>query len=178
MHINSTFIPLLLRSRGCIVHIGSVAALMPYIWSSVYNASKAALHAYANTLRVELAPFGVHVLTVVTGGVRSNIARTLRPLPEGSLFKAQLKEYEYRVTHSQTVGEDAAVYAERTVKGVLGARGRWWNSNEVWAGALWRLVWWMQTLDWFFPGGVWKFVLPRLVSLKGKIDVPESKKLV
>ena len=46
---------------------------MPYVFGSVYNASKAALHAYANTLRVEMAPLGVKVQVVVTGGCEDEV---------------------------------------------------------------------------------------------------------
>jgi NAD(P)-dependent dehydrogenase (short-subunit alcohol dehydrogenase family) len=61
------FAPLVIAAKGTIVQIGSIAALMPYVFGSAYNASKAALHAYSSTLRVELAPFDVKVITVVTG---------------------------------------------------------------------------------------------------------------
>jgi 1-acylglycerone phosphate reductase len=54
------FAPLLIASKKnpTIVFIGSIAALIPVPFGAAYNATKAALHAYANTLRVELAPFG------------------------------------------------------------------------------------------------------------------------
>jgi 1-acylglycerone phosphate reductase len=48
---------LIASGDGRIVQIGSTAAVIPVPFSSVYNASKAALHAYSNTIRVELAPF-------------------------------------------------------------------------------------------------------------------------
>lgn len=32
--------------------------IIPYVFGSVYNASKAALHSFSDTLRVELAPYG------------------------------------------------------------------------------------------------------------------------
>lgn len=52
------FIHLLIASGdGRITHTGSVSGIMPVPFSVAYNASKAALHAYGNTLRVELAPF-------------------------------------------------------------------------------------------------------------------------
>ena len=75
MKMCSTFAPLLVEAKGTIVQTGSVAGIMPYVWGAPYNAVKAALHTYSDTLRVELAPLGVRVITVVTGGVKSNIAR-------------------------------------------------------------------------------------------------------
>ncbi|KAI9732544.1 MAG: hypothetical protein M1834_003879 [Cirrosporium novae-zelandiae] len=76
MRMCQVFSPLLIKAKGTIVQTGSLAGVMPYVFGSVYNASKAALHAYSNTLRVELAPFGVKVVTVVTGGVKTS-AKTL-----------------------------------------------------------------------------------------------------
>lgn len=53
------FVPLLIASGdGCVVNIGSLTGMVPVPFGSVYGSSKAALHSYTNTLRVELAPFG------------------------------------------------------------------------------------------------------------------------
>lgn len=58
MRMVQEFVPLLIASgNGRIVNIGSIAGVMPYPFGSAYNASKAALHSYGNTLRLELAPF-------------------------------------------------------------------------------------------------------------------------
>jgi 1-acylglycerone phosphate reductase len=40
-----------------IVHIGSISGIMPVPFGAAYNTSKAALHSFCNTARVELAPF-------------------------------------------------------------------------------------------------------------------------
>lgn len=93
--------PLVIRARGKIVNIGSITAVTPYVFGSVYNATKGALQAYSNTLRLELAPFGVRVILVVTGGVQSRIARTDRTLGEDSLYLPINEEYLRRVKHSQ-----------------------------------------------------------------------------
>jgi len=58
MRMVKSFVDLLIASGdGRILQIGSIAAVTPMPFGSMYNASKAALHAYSNTLRVELAPF-------------------------------------------------------------------------------------------------------------------------
>lgn len=47
-----------IRTKGLIMNTGSTGGIAPYTWRSAYNASKAALHHYGNTLRVEMQPFG------------------------------------------------------------------------------------------------------------------------
>jgi 1-acylglycerone phosphate reductase len=52
------FLPLLIASgKGCVVNNGSVAGIMPIPFTVAYNSSKAALHSFGDTLRIELAPF-------------------------------------------------------------------------------------------------------------------------
>lgn len=51
------FVPLLIRSTGTIVNMSSLAAYAPYVFGASYNASKAALLALGNTLRIELSPW-------------------------------------------------------------------------------------------------------------------------
>ncbi|KAI4154419.1 MAG: hypothetical protein LQ340_001689 [Diploschistes diacapsis] len=169
MLVNKTFIPLVLAARGALVHIGSVAGYMPYLFGSAYNASKAALHAYCNTLRIELAPFGVHVLTLITGGVKSNIARTERQLPEGSLYAPFDKQFRRRVTHSQEVTMKTSVYAEQAVKECENARGCLWSRNEVWMGSRVWQVWWGVHIDGFWPGGLWGLVMSKMFDIKSQI---------
>ena len=50
--------PLLIKAKGIIFNTTSVAAFFPTIYQSAYNASKAALYQYGQTLRIELAPLG------------------------------------------------------------------------------------------------------------------------
>ncbi|OLN93285.1 NADPH-dependent 1-acyldihydroxyacetone phosphate reductase 2 [Colletotrichum chlorophyti] len=52
------FHDMLIQSSGTVVSIGSVGGIVPYVYGSAYNATKAALHHWSNTLRVEMAPLG------------------------------------------------------------------------------------------------------------------------
>ncbi|ORY59626.1 uncharacterized protein BCR38DRAFT_412625 [Pseudomassariella vexata] len=163
MRMCQAFAPLLITAKGRIVQIGSVAGVIPYVFGSVYNASKAALHQYSNTLRVELKPFGVDVITVVTGGVQSNIARIKRELPKGSVYAPIAEEYRERVMHSQADGSMASeVYAKSVVKAITGSRAPLY----YWEGYKARTIWWITTflpawtMDWVFTTmfKLWKLV--------------------
>lgn len=104
MHMCREFTPLLIEAKGTIVQTGSVAGIMPYVWGAPYNASKAALHSFSNTLRVELAPLGVRVVNVITGGVKSNIARTHRELPSDSYHAAAGSGVREQIDTQPTAG--------------------------------------------------------------------------
>ena len=158
MRMCQAFAPLLIEAKGTIVQIGSLAGVMPYAFGSVYNASKAALHSYSDTLRLELAPFDVKVVTIVTGGVQSNIARTHRSLPEGSRYAVLAKEYEERQTHSQANAVSNEDYARRVVAQVLGSPSK----THVWEGGKSWLVWFVVT---FLPRSTLDVVMTRMFKL-------------
>jgi len=162
INICQTFLPLLIQARGTIVQIGSIAGVIPYVFGSVYNASKAALHSFSDSLRVELAPFGVKVVTIITGGVQSRIARNERTLAPSSLYHPVASEYARRVQHSQEGAMASDVFARSVVSQLLygSAPWRWlrpwllpayttpkswiWEGNRI--GVLWLLTggwtWW------------------------------------
>ena len=62
-------IPLLLARRGHIVNIGSLAAKSASRWVGAYPATKHAVAAYSQQLRLELGPEGLHVLLVCPGPI-------------------------------------------------------------------------------------------------------------
>ena len=164
MHICATFSPPLIHSRGTIVQIGSLAGIIPYVFGSVYSASKAALHSYSDVLRVELAPFGVNVITVVTGGVKSNIARTERTLPEGSLYAPLEANYKRRQRHSQEVGMKTEDYAREVVGKILAGDGWLFKRRTIWAGGAASLVGW--TIPFLGIGsGFWDWIMTRMFGL-------------
>lgn len=64
--------PLLRRKRGLVVNIGSVSAVLVTPFAGAYCASKAALHALSDALRLELAPFAIEVMEVQPGAIASS----------------------------------------------------------------------------------------------------------
>jgi short-subunit dehydrogenase len=79
-------LPLLVASRGHVVNIGSLASKSAGPFLGAYPATKFAVAAYSQQLRLELSPQGLHVLLVCPGPIRRDEIRdygasTMESLP-------------------------------------------------------------------------------------------------
>jgi len=72
------------RRAGTIVNIGSVAGKMPLPWITVYSASKYAVGALTEGMRMELKREGIHSMIVCPGYVKTDFQQHAAggPLPE------------------------------------------------------------------------------------------------
>jgi NAD(P)-dependent dehydrogenase (short-subunit alcohol dehydrogenase family) len=77
LSVTQGLVPLLIEAKGTIINISSVAGEFALVYSGGYNASKAAMRALSETLRVELMPFDVKVMTVITGIVRTRLFQNM-----------------------------------------------------------------------------------------------------
>ncbi len=73
MAVTQAFIPMLRKDKGRIINIGSTASLLASPGASAYSASKFAVRAITDSLRLELKPFGISVILVAPGAVESEI---------------------------------------------------------------------------------------------------------
>ncbi len=64
------------RGSGTIANIGSVSGIFVTPFAGAYCASKAAVHALSDAWRLELAPFGLRVVTVQPGAITSQFGNT------------------------------------------------------------------------------------------------------
>jgi NAD(P)-dependent dehydrogenase (short-subunit alcohol dehydrogenase family) len=71
--VTQAFLPLLRRSRGRVVNIGSVGGEVALPFLSPYAASKHALEGFSDSLRREVERLGVHVSVVRPGAIQSSI---------------------------------------------------------------------------------------------------------
>lgn len=75
IEVTQACLPLLLKSSygGMVVNQSSVGSVTALPYQGVYTASKAAIAMFSDTLRLELGVFGMTVVDLKTGVVRSNL---------------------------------------------------------------------------------------------------------
>ena len=63
-----------LQKQGKIVQISAIGGFAPFPGMSVYGASKSAVEAFSASLALEVASFGINVMSVLPGPMRTNFA--------------------------------------------------------------------------------------------------------
>ncbi|KAF7528583.1 hypothetical protein G7054_g10111 [Neopestalotiopsis clavispora] len=143
--VTHAFLPLLIRSKGLVANIGSVQEVFCLPFQSAYNASKAAVHAMAHTLRVELKPLGVRFVTVVTGGVKTKLYENAPvELPTGSYYAPIADKIEGREFIHNVKRDDVDDYAKGVVRDLLKPEPRW----TIWHGSQSYLAWFLSWFGW------------------------------
>lgn len=139
-------LPHLRQRGGAVVNISSVAGKLPLPYMAGYCATKFALNALSDGLRMELAPAGVRVVTVCPGRVRTqfhvNAFRGSGSLP--SVFRRR--------------EESSGIPPERVARATL--RALRWGQREVVVPWPLRLA---VGFRWLFPG-LMEAVLGRMVT--------------
>ncbi|KAL5075739.1 hypothetical protein RYX36_014723 [Vicia faba] len=121
------------RKKGKIVNVGSIVGLAARPWTGAYAASKAALHALTDALRLELGHFGIDVVNVVGGYVKSNMVKSVLTthdnMLEWKLFKSFEAGFRERLVRSQSSkSTHADEFAKQTVAAVLRKKSPAWFS--------------------------------------------------
>ncbi|KAF1971586.1 putative short-chain dehydrogenases/reductase [Bimuria novae-zelandiae CBS 107.79] len=148
------FTPLLMVAKPdpsqppTIINVASILAVMPYIFSASYNASKAAVASYSDTLRVELAPLGIKVVTLYMGIVGTGLFKMdAMNLPADSLYFDFVPAWRKRGEDHAKSGMKPADFAKGVADAVLkgSALGR---GEYMWKGAKSTLVWALHAFGW------------------------------
>ncbi len=71
--VTQAFLPLIRKSRGRVVNIGSIGGRVSTPLLGPYCASKFAIEAITDVLRIELRPWGIHVAVVEPGSIATPI---------------------------------------------------------------------------------------------------------
>lgn len=154
-HIAATreFANAIIKAKGTIVFTSSVAGRAPLPMISLYCSTKAAIDQYAHVLGMELEPFGVKVVSVITGGVNTAIG------DNGMNDLHRFRGGNYDFPETQICAEEVALmarkcpikvqpeqYAERVVNKITG----WWVPLNIYEGGM---SWMVNFLGRFSP--VW-----------------------
>jgi NAD(P)-dependent dehydrogenase (short-subunit alcohol dehydrogenase family) len=125
--VTQAFLPLLRETRGRIVNIGSVNGKIASAFKGPYCASKFALEALTDALRMELRPWGIEVCIVQPGSVSTPMWQKImaaeedleKNLPEeGKSLYGQALRKRHQYTHQQA---KSAIPAEKVASVVAHA---------------------------------------------------------
>ncbi|KIV94462.1 hypothetical protein PV10_02229 [Exophiala mesophila] len=97
------------RRSGVIVNISSIQGVAPAPANGIYAASKAALEAATDSLRVELEPFGIDVWLVLPGGFRTQFANAGVIVESSEPYAASDHPVAKRLGFVKKLGAGAAI---------------------------------------------------------------------
>ncbi|MBI2435390.1 MAG: SDR family oxidoreductase [Candidatus Hydrogenedentes bacterium] len=125
--VTQAFLPFLRRTRGRIINVGSISArqLTPFV--GAYGASKCAMAGLTDALRMELKAWGIPVVLIEPGAVRTPIWDKSRAAGEVMLeqFSDEAKELYGPAIEKLKTGiskvEQQAIAPEKVVRAVLHA---------------------------------------------------------
>lgn len=104
---------------GRVVNVGSRGAYRGEPDVPAYGASKAALHAFGQSMAVALAPHGISVVSLAPGFIATDMAAQLLDRPEGDAIRAQSPFN--RVATPQEVAAAIVALAQPAAEWVSGA---------------------------------------------------------
>ncbi|KAJ5808751.1 hypothetical protein N7474_010020 [Penicillium riverlandense] len=152
------FAPMLIKAKGIMCNISSVSSEMVFAWAGIYSSSRSAATRISETLRLEMAPLGVRVVTVILGGVQTsgndpaNIADL--ELPSDSHYRkitTVIDRHKKTIVHPNKQNVDIA--ARNVVSDVL-------NGGRIFIrrGQASTLSWFCNT---FLPYGIFTSMINR-----------------
>lgn len=156
--------PVMKRQRsGIIVNIGSISGVVTTPFAGAYCASKAALHCLSEALRMELAPFGIQVVTVQPGAIQSNFGHAAEQglagvLSPESWYVPLEAKIRGRAVLSQTQATPADAFAEQLVAAVL-------RPQPPMTIRLGKKSGWLPLLKQLLPPRLMEFLLKRQFGL-------------
>ena len=163
--VTQAFLPLLLQSRsGLIVNQTSVSACTAVPFQSVYSASKAAFAMLSDTLRLELQPFGINVVDLRTGLVKSNLIGNVQHsqknlLPEGSLYTPAKETVEKALRQEAFIGQ--GMLSDKWARGVVADLLKTRPPGVIWRGE----SAWLTRIATLLPFGTFDGMLKKLTGL-------------
>ena len=132
--VTAAFLPLIRRGHGRIVNIGSISGKIASPFIGPYTASKHAVEGLTDSLRLELAPEGIHVAVIEPGQVRTPIwdkgvaafSETSERFPPEALarYGMRLRVFRWLLERAPRVAVSPEVVADRVVHALTSSEPR------------------------------------------------------
>ncbi|KAF2169414.1 hypothetical protein M409DRAFT_65087 [Zasmidium cellare ATCC 36951] len=182
IEVTQAFFPLLRTARGMVINQSSIAGMtgicQPFI--GTYSASKMAVTDFSNTMRVELEPFGVKVVTLFTGDVRTSFWQqghaqgSDKGLPPSSPYNL-MKDHAEAMMRGETnpAGQHSR---ERWAREVVGDLLKTNPPAAVRRGYLAESMWWLSALSpvWLLDLMFWQTC--KFSAFRTRLQGDDSKK--
>ena len=169
--VTQAFLPLLLESKGMIVNQTSSASVVTVPFQSAYNASKAAIATFSDTQRLELEPFGITVVDLKTGSVKSNIMKNHKEMTQASLPRGSIYEPAKEAVETTMSGDKffkSAMSAQQWAEGVAHNLLKKKPPPVIWTGGL---TTWLVRIATILPFGTLDGTMKKMTGL----DVVKQK---
>ena len=130
LRVLQAFLPALRRARGRVVLMGSIGGRSALPFLGAYAMSKFALEAMADALRVELAPFAIHVAIIEPGTIATPIwskpQRRVDELPPeaAELYGARAEKFRRLAAARSSEAVPAVEVAKAVAHALTAARPR------------------------------------------------------
>ncbi|KAL9014515.1 MAG: hypothetical protein Q9180_008942 [Flavoplaca navasiana] len=147
-----------------IVNQTSIGAVTTVPFQAIYNSSKAALAMLSDSLRLELEPFGIVVVDLRTGVVKTNLIKNLNQskqpaLPKGSIYEPAREAVEKALRQEgfENQGMPADKWAKSVVQDLLKQR----PPSVIWKGE----SAWLTRIATMLPFGMFDSMVKKLTGL-------------
>ena len=120
--VTQAFLPLIRAGRGRIVNMGSISGRMATPFTGAYAASKFALEALTDALRLEVAPWGISVSIIEPGAVATPIREKSARTAEAMLDSVSPEALVLYAEAIEAVKKTAADASKRAVDPIEVAR--------------------------------------------------------
>jgi NAD(P)-dependent dehydrogenase (short-subunit alcohol dehydrogenase family) len=132
--VTQALLPLIRRARGRVVTISSVGAHIAMPFGGVLGAAKSALGSLMDSLRLELRPFGVRVVTIEPGAINTpaadktlgNVEARIAQLPPEGVrqYGTMLRAFTRRAYKMEAGGSSPEVVARAVLHALTAANPR------------------------------------------------------
>src|SRR5262249_32637165 len=154
MAVTRAFLPAMrARRAGRVINVSSMGGRMTFPFMGAYNATKYAVESLSDALRAELAPFGIDVVLIEPGVIRTNFADTSMSFVDryqGSAYQGALAKAQQIRDRMEKMATGPAVIARAITCAVERRRptARYVAPFSTWFALVFKVVLPPRVWDW------------------------------